>query len=345
MTRNALLTIRPSERPFVLSRSTFAGSGRHTGHWTGDNWSTWEHLYLSIPAVLNFQLFGIPFVGADICGFLGDTTEELCARWMQLGAFYPFSRNHNSKFSVSQEPYLWKNVLESARIALGIRYSLIPYYYTLFYENSNDGYPVIRALVFEFPSDPHTVALDRQFLVGPAIMIIPVLEKGKTKVSAYLPSGIWYDWYNKEALRSNGMWINVQAEITHIPIFVRGGFIFPMQKPALTLREQSKNDYELMVALDQNGEAFGSLYIDDGISLKVAENYTFVDFKVLNGSLSVSGHFHYTPTLGQIVILGIAKCPESIVFIDIEIEAWKCESNQMKIKTKSKLEKPFIINF
>jgi alpha-glucosidase (family GH31 glycosyl hydrolase) len=343
MTRNALLSVRPSERPFVLSRSTFAGSGRYTAHWTGDNWSNWEHLYLSIPAVLNFQLFGIPFVGADICGFLGDTTEELCSRWMQLGAFYPFSRNHNSKFSVSQEPYLWKNVLESAKIALGIRYSLIPYYYTLFYENSNQGYPVIRALFFEFPEDSEILLLDRQFMVGPAVMIIPVLDKGKVHVSGYLPSGVWYNWYNHELLTSHGMWINVAAKLTHIPIFVRGGFIIPAQKPALTLKEQSKNDYELLVALDENGMASGDLYVDDGISLDVGSNFTLVHFKVEKGIFYASGYFGYkkTPILGRIRIIGVSKCPQDLTFSE-NVE-WECSANSLEIRGQIKLEKAFTV--
>ncbi len=187
-TKEAMETLT-GERAFVLSRSTFPGSGAHAGHWTGDNNALWEDMYWSLPAMLNHQLYGIPYVGADICGFAGDTTEELCGRWMQVGAFYPFSRNHNSKGQLPQEPYLWDSVAEISRIAIGIRYQLLPYYYTLFEAAHATGGTVLRPLFFEFPNDPHPdlPALDRQFLIGSAVMVSPVLEEGRTSVKAYIP--------------------------------------------------------------------------------------------------------------------------------------------------------------
>lgn len=98
------------QRPFLLSRSTFSGSGRYTSHWLGDNWRKWEYMRYSIAGIMNMNMFGIPHAGADVCGFFGKKDDELCARWTQLAAFYPFARNHYNRTFIldpieGSEPY------------------------------------------------------------------------------------------------------------------------------------------------------------------------------------------------------------------------------------------------
>jgi alpha-glucosidase len=272
-TYHALLNVFPSKRPFIIGRSTFAGSGKWAGHWGGDNASQFFYMAMSIPQALSFSLFGIPMFGVDTCGFNGNSDEELCNRWMQLSAFFPFYRNHNILSAISQEPYVWSSVIEATKVATTIRYALLPYIYTTFYLAHTTGSTVLRALAWEFPDDPTLASADRQFLLGSSLMITPVLTQGAVTVDGVFPGvgngDIWYDWYNQSAVNAGpGENITIEAPLGHIPVYVRGGSVLPMQEPALTTAASRRNPWGLLVALGSEGGASGMLYIDDGGSLQ-----------------------------------------------------------------------------
>ena len=148
-TYHALLAVFPGRRPFTVGRSVFAGSGKTTSHWGGDNTSTWGSMFLSISQALSMMMSGIPMFGADTCGFAHNTDYQLCSRWMELSAFFPFYRNHNVKAAISQEAYRWSSVAEASRRAMAVRYSLLGYMYTLFYHAHSQGETVMRALAWE----------------------------------------------------------------------------------------------------------------------------------------------------------------------------------------------------
>jgi lysosomal alpha-glucosidase len=279
-TREALMAAYPNKRPIVISRSTFAGTGRYNSHWLGDNYSTFESMYYSIPGMLAYNMFGVPFVGADICGFSGNSNAELCARWMQLGSFYPFSRNHNEIGTISQEPYAFNDTVTAiSRAALENRYSLLPYYYTLFYRAHVTGDTVARPLFFEFSKDIATYPIDRQFLIGPALLVSPVLEQGATMVKAYIPADNWYCLYHGKKLNQTG-WITMEAPFDHINAHVRGGFIIPRQQPALNTAAQKSLPYNLIIAANSQGAASGELYMDDGESLDAVstQKYSLIQY-------------------------------------------------------------------
>ncbi|XP_047400164.1 lysosomal alpha-glucosidase isoform X1 [Sciurus carolinensis] len=334
---NRALVKTRGTRPFVISRSTFAGHGRYAGHWTGDVWSSWEQLSYSVPEVLQFSLLGVPLVGADICGFLGNTSEELCVRWTQLGAFYPFMRNHNDLHSLPQEPYRFSQAAQRAmRKVLALRYALLPHLYTLFHAAHVRGETVARPLFLEFPEDRRTWDLDRQLLWGEALLITPVLEPGKDEVTGYFPSGTWYNLQlvpvealgglpalppapPSPAIHSKGQWVTLPAPLDTINVHLRAGYIVPLQGPALTTTESRKQPMALAVALTAGGEAQGQLFWDDGESLDVLERgaYTQLAFLARNNTL-VNEVVHAAREgaslqLRTVTLLGVDAAPRQVL--------------------------------
>ncbi|KAK3096704.1 hypothetical protein FSP39_002561 [Pinctada imbricata] len=265
------------KRSMVLSRSTFPGSGRYAGHWLGDNDSSWPDLRHSIIGMLEFSLFGIPYIGADICGFMLDTTEELCTRWMQLGAFYPFSRNHNGINVVDQDPgALGERVANASREALETRYWLLPYLYTLFHHAHTEGTTVARPLHHEFPNDTYILGIDQQFLWGSSLLVSPILSQGQNALHFYLPRGIWYDFYTNAVTHGpSNQSMSVTME-TPLQLHVRGGSILTLQEPALNTTYSRRNPMKIRVFLDkadtEGGTAKGDLFWDDGESIDTYEN-------------------------------------------------------------------------
>jgi alpha-glucosidase len=271
-TYHSLLELFPGRRPFTVGRSVFAGSGKTTSHWGGDNTATFGSLHLSISQAFTMMMSGIPMFGADTCGFARNTDYQLCSRWMEASAFFPFYRNHNVKATIGQEAYRWSSVAEASRRAMAVRYSMLTYMYTLFYYAHTKGETVMRALAWEFPNDPTLRGTYTQFLLGPSILVTPVLVPNVETVKGVFP-GIgegerWYDWYTLAEVDAQPQEnVTLAAPLEHINVHVRGGSILALQQPKYTTKETRQTPYSLLVALDDRGEASGSLYLDDGESL------------------------------------------------------------------------------
>ncbi|XP_017756803.1 PREDICTED: lysosomal alpha-glucosidase-like [Eufriesea mexicana] len=324
-TNHALINIR-RKRPFIISRSTWVGHGHYAGHWTGDVYSSWYDLKMSIPTILSMNFYQIPMVGADICGFNGNTTVTLCNRWMQLGAFYPFSRNHNTDDAIEQDPVAMGDlVIKSSKRALTIRYWLLPYLYTLFFRAHKFGETVARPLFFEFFNDSATYDIDTQYLWGSSLMIIPVLEENKTEVTAYLPRGLWYNFYTKEPIFALGKYYTLNAPLDTIPLMIRGGSILPAQKPANTTTTSRKNHFHLLITLDHVAKSKGELYWDDGDSLDSLEKRQFawiffnIENNILTSSKVMDSFFDEKIILDKIQIWGITFNISRVFLDDREI--------------------------
>eukprot|EP00163_Fabomonas_tropica_P028458 TRINITY_DN5799_c0_g1_i1.p1 TRINITY_DN5799_c0_g1~~TRINITY_DN5799_c0_g1_i1.p1 ORF type:complete len:964 (-),score=240.45 TRINITY_DN5799_c0_g1_i1:111-3002(-) len=305
------------KRAFVVTRSTYISSGHHVSHWTGDNTSSWSDLMYSIWQIMNFNLYGVTQIGADICGFLGSTTEELCTRWIQVGAFYTFSRDHNTKGSPSQELYRWPSVSAAAKSVLSTRYQLLSYFYTLMAESSSSGSAVLRPLWYNYPSDPTSLTIDQQFMVGPGLLISPVLTQGATSVSAYFPKGFrFFDFYTYNEVQHSGSPITLQAPLNVINVHIAGGQILSKQNYTApqTIPAFVNNPYTFIVAPDSSNSASGSLYLDDGESLQPTSSTVTLSYNAGKLSASVSGSWSTSRQLGGVDFLGVASQPSQVLF-------------------------------
>ena len=294
---------------------------------------------------MQFNQFGIPLVGADICGFIGDTEPELCARWHQLGAFYPFSRNHNALGSIEQDPAVFGEEIASVvRTALRTRYTLLPYLYTLFYLHTREGSTVARPLWHEFPQDRRTLLVNDQLLWGTALMVCPVLESAAVSRTVYLPpEARWFqitDFFDiKEWKEITTLgYLTIPTTLQTLPLYLRGGSILPLQQPGINTVESRTKDMEILAALDSSQMASGLMFWDDGVSL---DTITFgqyflgrmrVNNRKLNMTVEVDGARELQHLwISRVVIIGITNGVAAVMVNGQETWDWTFQDGKLDI--------------
>lgn len=258
----------PEERPFILTRSFFAGTQRLGAIWTGDNQAKWEHLAVSTPMLLSMGIAALPFVGADVGGFFGNPGEELLVRWYQAAAWHPFFRGHAHLETKRREPWLFGEE-NTARIrnAVRQRYAVLPYIYTTFFNATRTGLPVMRPLWIDFPGDVRALSNEEEFMMGSDLLVRPVTTEHARSVSVYLPGegALWYDYATGAPQQVAEL--NVAVNLESIPVFQRGGSIVPRwDRPRRSSFAQSTDPMTLVVAPDRSGSALGTVFLDDGHS-------------------------------------------------------------------------------
>ncbi|MBN2196856.1 MAG: alpha-glucosidase [Polyangiaceae bacterium] len=259
-----LRRVSPDERPFVLSRSGYAGMQRFGAVWLGDNTSWFEHLRMSIPMLLSMGLSGVPFAGADVGGFGHDADGELIVRWYQLGIFYPFFRNHCAMGQRAQEPWAFGEAVERhLRRLIEVRYRLLPYLESLFVEHAATGAPILRPLFWHAPEDREAREIDDQFFFGPDILVAPILERARRRRSVYFPAGRYFPFDGGPPL-GGGRRHSVEFGYDAVPAFVREGTILPLVDPAPHTDDLSRADLTFRC---YGGRARGRYREDDGLTL------------------------------------------------------------------------------
>lgn len=218
-------------RPFVLSRSGFAGLQRYSAIWSGDNMATDEGMLTSVLLNNQLGLSGMPFCGYDLGGYIGDATKDLYKRWIEVGVFSPFCRNHREFFGAANEPWAYGEEAEAiSKTYIELRYRLMPYLYSAFYQAAQTGQPIAKNLAINYPYDENSYNINYQyqFLFGEAMLVAPVSSKEKSK-PVYLPNGEWYNAFTDEKVKG-GTEKNMDVPIYQLPIFIKASSIIPMQQ-------------------------------------------------------------------------------------------------------------------
>jgi alpha-glucosidase len=255
--------LAPNERAFVMTRASYAGGQRYAVTWTGDNSSTWNHLKLSIPMLLNLGLSGFAYSGADVGGFIGAPSPELMTKWIEVAAFTPIFRAHSEKGTPPKE--LWVDGpqhLGIRRQFIEQRYRLMPYLYALADENARTGAPLMRPLFYDYP-DALDMPCDQPtaFLLGDRLLVAPppTLESPQA-YQICLPAGRWYDYWTGEPAV-----VTSTPALGRLPVFVRAGAILPGQALIQSTSETPQGPLSLDVY--PGDDCSGTIYADDGHSM------------------------------------------------------------------------------
>jgi alpha-glucosidase len=322
-TFEGLRNLNPDQRPFVLTRASYAGGQRYAATWTGDNSSSWNHLRMTTPMLQNLGLSGFAFSGADVGGFAGTPSPDLLTKWLEIAAFQPIDRDHTEKGTGDQEPWVGGAEQEAIRRRfIEERYRLMPYLYTLAEESSRTGLPMERPLFLEFPDamgDHHPIDVDTgavgEFLLGRNILIAPPhFPEELDAYSVEFPSADWYDywtgekvWQQRKPVSSEASMATVEAnlpplsvlvkpELSSLPVYVRAGSILPVAPLVQSVNETPKGPLTLRVYA--GNDCSGELYLDDGKSYAY-EHGAYLRMKFSCEVSSDALRIHVTPREGS----------------------------------------------
>nr|WP_314834589.1 TIM-barrel domain-containing protein [uncultured Flavobacterium sp.] len=268
----------PATRPFILMRSGYSGSQQFgIIPWSGDVGRSWGGLQSQTEIALQMGMQGIGYMHSDLGGFAGDYFDnELYIRWLQYGVFQPIFRPHAGE-AVASEP-VYKDIVTKAEAKkqVELRYQMLPYNYTLAFENNQKGTPLMRPLLFEEPENQALQSVCQTYFWGNDFLVTPITKAGLTSTTVYFPkNNNWFDFYT-DAEQSAGTTVTIPVAKEHIPVFVRGGAFIPMIKTIQNTSKYSLNAFDLHFYFDaKTAQSEGKLYNDDGTTANAFEKGAF----------------------------------------------------------------------
>ncbi len=290
---NSFLEVDGNMRPFVLMRAGYSGSQRYgLVPWSGDVSRSWDGLSSQVEIALQMGMQGLAYMHSDLGGFTpAEADGELYVRWMQYGTFQPIYRPHADK-ALPSEPVFWDDTTKAlAKQAIELRYQLLPYNYTLSWENTMTGAPLMRPLFFEEPENEQLFDYDTSYLWGKDLLIAPIMNAGQETIELYAPAGSsWFDFYTDESL-DGGQYHTVATHMEYIPTYVRSGAIIPMAQPMQSTKEYDGNTLDIHYFYHADaGSTTATVYNDDGLTFKAYEKgeYELLQFKAVADEESIA---------------------------------------------------------
>jgi alpha-glucosidase len=347
-TYDGLKKLQKNKRPFTITRAGYSGMQRYASVWTGDNVATWEHLKMGNIQCQRMSISGVPFCGTDIGGFSGEPDGELFTRWIQLGVFSPFMRAHSAGDTAEREPWSFGEPFTSInRKFIELRYQLMPYIYSVFWEHHRYGFPILRPLVMLQQENVDTHFRQDEFTFGDKILVCPVLEQGQTSRKVYLPKGQWVNFWSDEML-NGGAEYEISAPLDTMPLFVRAGSVIPEYPVMQYVNEKPIDEVLLNVyyagyevnsfIFEDHGDTFAyeqEIYLEKKFTVKGDDKNLYIE-QAIEGL--------YTPNyeLYNYQIIGLPFSVQKIVIDDKEVQdftldergrlRFKSNKNFMRIK-------------
>ena len=257
----------PGKRPYAITRGGAAGLWRYAQTWSGDNETAWKTLRFNLTQGLNMSLSGMFNIGHDVGGFHGPSPNaELFCRFVEFCSLWPrFVMNSWKDDGIVNLPWMHESVLPQVRGAMSLRYRLMPYIYTQMWQASRHNEPVVRPLFYDFPNDRQAIPVQDSFMLGPDLLVAPVLEEGAVDREVYLPQheGGWFDFHDGRHV-DGGQTITVAAPLGHVPVFARCGAMIPVTNQIDRIEPGLDTQRELLVFGVPADVSEAYLYEDDG---------------------------------------------------------------------------------
>jgi alpha-glucosidase len=349
-TYDGLKKLMRNKRPFTITRAGYAGMQRYGCVWTGDNIASWEHLIMGSIQCQRMSISGVPFCGTDIGGFSGEPDGELFTRWIQLGTFSPFMRAHSAGDTMEREPWSFGEPFESInRKFIELRYKLLPYLYSVFWEHHRYGFPILRPMIMLEQENISNHYRQDEFTFGDKILICPVLQQGAVSRYVYLPKGAWYNYWSRELLQGGSEHL-IAAPLDEMPIFVRAGSIIP-EYPVMQYVGEKKIDEVVLNVYYTDIEVNSFLYEDHGDTFAYEQDiYSEKKFNVKGDESTLiigqSVEGLYTPNyeMYSYNVIGLPFTVKSITIDDQEISDFSVnEAKELRFKSDKKFTEVRII--